>query len=978
MKAFNKYTKANHAVAVSALALAVAYAGLHPQQVVAQEWTGAGIDNWFDAANWSTGSVPTIADTVTIDAGAATGPLIAGNVVGIPPIPNAESAILIVGADNTGTLRVWSGTRRLETADTATLGANAGSLGLVYVDGPTALWRSQDIVVANQGTAELDVTEGGEVEVTQDLMIGLSNLVGRGDGTLRILGRDAFTDKPSEVTVARTLYVGFSGTGRVEILDGAVLRTEGIGGVIGWGSTGEGYVRIDAAESQPVSAWINNGVLEVGGLGQGALELGRGGLFNDGMVRIGARTGSSGSVVLIAQDEAADPFVSMVVTGNLWVGDDGEGSLLVGTGRIVGVDGTVIVGDGATGSGEIRLFGAGSALITSDSEMILGNQGNGELWINQGARLNIGDGTGRLIVADGPGSTGVLVIGALPTTPPGLLELGSIEFGAGDGTIRLAHGATDYELDAALIGNGTVQVTSGTTIYTGDGSLFSGAVNVSPGNLVVNSTLNGVVTVNNMGTLSGNGSVGSLNVNNGGTVAPGNSIGTLNVLGDVAFAPGSVYVVEVNGAGDSDRIQATGTATLNGGTVQVTPFPDFALDTPYSILVADGGLIGPGFTEATLEDAGLFVAPQLSYDGNTVFLVIEQSADFADVALTRNQRAAAGGIQSVGAGPLYSAIAVMGDPAEARRAFDAISGEVHASLATAMLEDSRIPREAALRRLANSAAAEGAGVWIQVLGSEAKWRDDGNAARLSRDLSGVLMGVDGELGESGVRAGIVGGYTDANLRVRDRSSSAGSENWHLGGYAGTELTNGTALRGGAVLGWHSFGVKRQVAVGAVNTRTSTSYDVRSLQAFGEVSHGFDAGTVKLEPLLSLAHVHVNGGRYSESGEAAALRGKQRSSDATFVTAGIRTGFPLGARVEVSAMPGVRHVIGSTPKAEHRFASGGDDFVVAGTPLARNVGVLELGIHAQLTPAAELGLFYNGQMGSGHRDHALHAGFSMKF
>ena len=62
------------------------------------------------------------------------------------------------------------------------------------------------------------------------------------------------------------------------------------------------------------------------------------------------------------------------------------------------------------------------------------------------------------------------------------------------------------------------------------------------------------------GTLGGNGTVGNLVVASGGTVAPGNSIGTLTVSGNYSQT-GGVYQVEVNSAGQNDKIVATGTAT---------------------------------------------------------------------------------------------------------------------------------------------------------------------------------------------------------------------------------------------------------------------------------------------------------------------------------------------------------------------------------------------------------------------------------
>ena len=64
------------------------------------------------------------------------------------------------------------------------------------------------------------------------------------------------------------------------------------------------------------------------------------------------------------------------------------------------------------------------------------------------------------------------------------------------------------------------------------------------------------------GSLGGSGSVAGLTANDA-TLAPGNSIGTLTVTGNFV-QNGGTYQVEANAAGQSDRINVTGSATING------------------------------------------------------------------------------------------------------------------------------------------------------------------------------------------------------------------------------------------------------------------------------------------------------------------------------------------------------------------------------------------------------------------------------
>ncbi len=101
------------------------------------------------------------------------------------------------------------------------------------------------------------------------------------------------------------------------------------------------------------------------------------------------------------------------------------------------------------------------------------------------------------------------------------------------------------------------------------------------------------VTVSGGGILGGIGNVGSIVANAGGIVAPGDGIGTLNVANNVTFAPGSIFQVEVNAAGQSDKLVVGGIATLNGGTVQVLAGAgNYSQNANYTILSAAGGVNG--------------------------------------------------------------------------------------------------------------------------------------------------------------------------------------------------------------------------------------------------------------------------------------------------------------------------------------------------------------------------------------------------
>ena len=79
------------------------------------------------------------------------------------------------------------------------------------------------------------------------------------------------------------------------------------------------------------------------------------------------------------------------------------------------------------------------------------------------------------------------------------------------------------------------------------------------------------MTVDNGATLGGKGTIGGLAVNSGATLAPGagTPFSTLNVAGAASLAAGSTFAVNINPAGQTDKLVTNGTTTISGGAVAV-------------------------------------------------------------------------------------------------------------------------------------------------------------------------------------------------------------------------------------------------------------------------------------------------------------------------------------------------------------------------------------------------------------------------
>lgn len=565
---------------------------------------------------------------------------------------------------------------------------------------------------------------------------------------------------------------------------------------------------------------------------------------------------------------------------------------------------------------------------------------------------------------------------------------------------------------------------SGDLRLTGDSSAFDGVTTVSGGRLSVGvdglGSLGGSISVLNGGLIGGSGTIGTTTIASGGTIAPGNSVGTLTVAGDLTLAPGAIYNTEIAGNGGSDRIAVTGTATIAGSEVAVTALDaktSYKNGQTYTILTAGNGISGE-FARAASQPA--FLELDLDHLAKSVDLTIKVKNTnpdpgepevpgkpplFGSVAQTRNQIATAGALDTLQQSgtplALYNRLLML-DADDARSAFDGLSGEIHASAKSALLEDSRFIRDAATKRLRaafQGVAANGApvmaygedgpelapvatdrfAVWGQAFGSWGSTDGDGNASRLDRSTGGFLAGADGAVGDDW-RVGLLTGYSHSTFDADTRGSSGTSDNYHLGLYGGGQWS-GLGLRGGVAYTWHDIATQRSIAFTGFSDQLGGDYHAGTFQAFGEAGYRFDTHGASFEPFANLAHVSLRTDGFSEKGGAAALTGGSATSDVTFTTLGLRvsTTFDIGdIKATANGTVGWRHAFGDTTPTVSQAFTGSEAFTVAGVPVARNAAIIEAGLDFQLSSKAALAISYDGQLGSGSQQHGFNARLGLSF
>jgi autotransporter-associated beta strand protein len=204
----------------------------------------------------------------------------------------------------------------------------------------------------------------------------------------------------------------------------------------------------------------------------------------------------------------------------------------------------------------------------------------------------------------------------------------------GNGTVHVSL-LQNLQLNGAMTGAGNLNKTGdGKFTIAGNNALYSGSVDVTTGALHVNSALLVPVAVHPFGLLGGNGSVGT--VTNDGFVSPGNSIDTLTVMGNYTQSATGSLVIEINDQGQSDRLDITGTASLDG-FLEVIPLNGsyFANSHTYLALEAVGGRSGT-FPHVLVLDPSLQLKINVVYTATQVLLQIGSNSLFVGPVLTEH------------------------------------------------------------------------------------------------------------------------------------------------------------------------------------------------------------------------------------------------------------------------------------------------------------------------------------------------------
>lgn len=766
-----------------------------------------------------------------------------------------------------------------------------------------------------------------------------------------------------DVTVEAVDVQGRSG-GVVIVNEGTGSTSLGATGLINaWGNLAYG-IRVETSVDT-TDLTVEVAAVEAGWVGIDVTNDGTGSTFVRSTDHI-----SAGGFGIRARN-GADATTLAIRTIDVAGGTDGIQAQNLGTG------GTSIIATGSVTAQNIGI--ALEAGLTSGAAYIDANNVSGGA--SGIAVTNTGNGQSLVIVRGlvQGGDNGVS-INSLGTQDAYLYNDGLVRNLSGlssDLAVGVSGGTVEISNSGLIVG--TVEVSASESLMmnlgawdsAGGASQFTGA-----DDLLVNADNGVLIARSNAATQDLTFWVGLERFENSGnlTLRDGGVGDVLATSADSVFSEGSTLAVDIGGLDGSDQFFTAGALELQeGARLSVNIAQPLTLNSQYVVAAAFDGLTGQFVFDDVILTA--FAGLRDGYTAQTAYVEFVQLKALAEAGITPNQKAAAAGADSLPNGnPLKDALVLLPDEATAVEAFDQISGEVHPTARTAMVEDSRFTRDAVLDRLTVGRPKEGG--WGRIIADDSASFGDFNAARSERDTHGLVTGVDRALGDNLI-AGVAIGWTRTDLEIERRTSVAEVESVQAMAYVGGRFGR-WGVRAGVGYGQASIETGREVVFPGFSAALDSDYEGSVLQGFVEAGYRMPAAGGHVEPFANLIALRSRTDAFAEATGPAALVGEAAEEDMTMSVLGVRYETnPMGG-FSVRGAAGWRHAWGDLdPTGVYAF-SGGAAFTVLGTALSEDAAVANLEAQWRLGPNVSVSVALDSVLGSDSRDHAITGGLRVVF
>ncbi|MEP7184856.1 MAG: autotransporter-associated beta strand repeat-containing protein [Rhodanobacter sp.] len=564
-----------------------------------------------------------------------------------------------------------------------------------------------------------------------------------------------------------------------------------------------------------------------------------------------------------------------------------------------------------------------------------------------------------------------------------------------------------YSLYGGLIsGTGSVTLNGLAEVIFPGKNTYSGGTKINNGTLLTVDALPGNVDVNEAGALDG---YSGATLHSG---VPGVE-GNLSNAGKV-FVRLSDSLVGGNYNQDStgtlavslgSKLDVTGTAMLNGGTLEVTGADSGYVSSAHTNVLTAGAGVAGTFDQLVKDSGVVFTATTINYDANSVWLDttglnVTTAAAGNGVSYTAasmgsakrvqgsfeqlNDKIASGNLAGVSGDFLHAAGQFQQVPTlqAAQASLQSLSGQLHAVSAAMTFKAIDASSRALSERFDNLLGKETSyGMWTQNLSV------GGDMARAGFDsvgfqLDGWLVGSDRQIGRSGV-AGFAFGQSQGQQRLNgsfDHDHSRSTEGMlYAGGLNGNWYTQGRVG-----FGHFQQDVRRQLLLGesvqGVGAQYNGNYDV----AYGETGLHFGRGNRHLTPYVNVQYARIDRNGFAEQGAGGfGLRSNAQTLDRWQAGLGLRAGHHWelkgGRAMDFSARAQWQQTLAEHGEVFDASFVGLQQWQpLVGIGLSRYCGLFGVGLDATLSAHASLKFSYDYEMGQRDTAQTLSARLIMAF
>ncbi len=891
----------------------------------------------------------------------------AGTISGTGSVTQAGTGVLTLTGTNT-----YSGGTTINSGSTLAL-AGAGSVGAsngVRVDGTFDIsgMATPGIPAIHGLSGAGSVVLGGQTLQLLNASGDFSGVIS-GSGGLILSGTSGGTETLSGTNTYSGETTILNGTlalvGNGSIAESARLAVHG-GGTLDISGTSSG------ATIKSFSGGLSGGAAIV--LGEKNLTISGGGEI------AGVISGTGGLVVsggTLALSGASTYTGATTIDGGatLQLGDGSSNGSIVSdvmdNGILMfypGVDSSMSYGGAISGAGAVALNGGGKLSLTGTNTFGGGvTVEGGTLSISEDANL-------------GAAGTTLVLVGGSTQVGSTLETTGSFSTGRNvalqSGGVIQTDGGSNFSVAGEISGDGILTKQGAGTLVLAGTSTWSGGLQVEGGTLAVDGSItlaSDPFVVSDVsiygGVLTGTGAVhadvsnfAKLAVHGGDLTVDGNY--TSNDAGTLAVSLGS-------------KLAVTGTATLNGGTLEVTGADSgYVANTHTQVVTAAGGVTGT-FDNLVKDTGVVFTSTTIGYGANEVYLdttglnitVAAAAMGIVDPASASAARRVQTGFEAIDAtmasGGTPSPDVLQGagaiqhsaTPAVAQATLQSLSGQLHAASAAMLFSGIDAGHHALSGHFDDLASGRSkSGVWYSTLGWEGDLQRSGYAGASFRS-GGGMAGADlriGTRGWLGVAAGQSSGYGQLDEAWdHDRT-------W----------MNSLALYGGVVngswyasaqlaTGWYREDMQRLLQLGALMAPVGNASTGRYMAGALEGGRLFHIGGTRIVPFADVRYQSLDLGGFTEQGGLGyGLKAEARTVGRWQTGVGIRAerGWQLanGMQMAFDGSAGWQHTLRQRGDVFNASFTGFNDWLpVEGIGLSRNTTTWRAGV--SLWPTSNFGL-----------------------